>query len=249
MSQLALRDTQTGAEIVPLSETGKLTEAIVAAARDASVDVEKLERLVAMKERLDAKDAERAFNIAMTAAQQEIRPVATDSTNPQTRSDYASYPALDKAIRPIYTKHGFSLSFDTGDSAPDMVRVLCYVAHIAGHTRTYKADMPADGKGAKGADVMTRTHATGAAFSYSQRYLLKLIFNVSIGDDDDGNAAAGDTISEAQRDTLQHLIGETGADPEKFCAYMKAASLMDIKTKDFGRAVEALNLKRKSVQK
>ena len=48
--------------------------------------------------------------------------------------------------------------------------------------------MPADGKGAKGGDVMTKTHATGAAVSYGMRYLLKMIFNVAVGEDDtDGN--------------------------------------------------------------
>ena len=50
--------------------------------------------------------------------------------------------------------------------------------------------MPSDGKGAKGGDVMTKTHATGAAMSYGMRYLLKFIFNVAVGEDDtDGNGA------------------------------------------------------------
>jgi hypothetical protein len=50
--------------------------------------------------------------------------------------------------------------------------------------------MPADGKGAKGGDVMTKTHATGAAMSYGARYLLKYIFNVAVGEDDnDGNGS------------------------------------------------------------
>lgn len=69
-----------------------------------------------------------------------------------------------------------------------MVRVLCYVAHAQGHSRTYHIDMPADGKGAKGGDVMTKTHAVGAGASYGMRYLLKMIFNVAVGEDDaDGN--------------------------------------------------------------
>ena len=68
------------------------------------------------------------------------------------------------------------------------MRVLCYVSHSAGHTRTYQCDMPADGKGAKGNDVMTKTHAAGSAASYGMRYLLKMIFNIAIGEDDtDGN--------------------------------------------------------------
>ena len=45
-------------------------------------------------------------------------------------------------------------------------------------------------KGAKGGDVMTKTHAAGSALTYGQRYLLKMIFNIAIGSDDDGNAAS-----------------------------------------------------------
>jgi hypothetical protein len=158
-------------------------------ARDPSVDVDKLERLVQMHERAGARLSQEQFNAAMSLAQTDMRPVAADADNPQTRSKYASYSALDRALRPIYTKHGFGLSFDTGEGAPpDWVRVLCYVTHAGGHARTYHADMPADGKGAKGGDVMTRTHAVGAAMSYGMRYLLKMIFNVAVGEDDrDGN--------------------------------------------------------------
>ena len=47
-----------------------------------------------------ADEAEQAFNEAMTRAQAEMRPVARDANNPQTRSKYASYVALDRALRP-----------------------------------------------------------------------------------------------------------------------------------------------------
>lgn len=158
-------------------------------ARDPSVDVDKLERLIAMHERVQARNAEGAFNTAMSLAQTALGRVAADSDNSQTHSRYASYAALDKVIRPVYTSHGFALSFDTADGAPEgCVRVQCYVTHSGGHSRTYRADMPADGKGAKGGDVMTKTHAFGAATQYGMRYLLKMIFNVAIGEaDTDGN--------------------------------------------------------------
>jgi hypothetical protein len=170
---------------------GGMMAVIERAARDSSVDIDKMERLLQMKERMDARHAEQGFNAALNAAQSELGRIAADSTNPQTRSQYASYPALDKVVRPIYTRHGFSLSFNTGEGAPaDHVRVLCHVSHRDGHTRPYHADIPCDGKGAKGGDVMTKTHAMGSAFSYGQRYLLKLIFNIAIGQDDDGNTAS-----------------------------------------------------------
>lgn len=176
-----------------LSDSSHLTQAIIAAARDEHVNVEKMERLLVMHQQIAARDAEQHFNAAMSAAQAQMGRVSADAVNPQTRSHYASYAQLDRHLRPIYTAHGFALSFDEGDGAPENhVRVVCYVSHSAGHTRTYRCDMPADGKGARGGDVMTKTHAVGSGKSYGKRYLLKDIFNVAVGeDDDDGNAADG----------------------------------------------------------
>lgn len=181
--------------LVPQRTTTPMSLIEMAVAKGA--DINTIERLVALQERMQAREAEMAFNDSMNKAQKSMGPVNTDLENTQTHSKYASYWALDKRVRPIYSLHGFSLSFDTGETEkPDTVRVLCYVSHVSGHTRTYHADMPADGKGAKGGDVMTKTHATGAAMSYGQRYLLKNIFNIAIGEEDtDGNGGM-DGVSE-----------------------------------------------------
>jgi hypothetical protein len=158
----------------------------VALQNNAAIDV--IERLAALQEKALARDAEICFNEAMNRVQSEIKRIAPDLDNPQTRSRYASYAAIDRKIRPLYSAEGLSLSFDTADCPlAEHVRVLCYVA-LRGHTRKYQVDMPADGKGAKGGDVMTKTHATGAAMQYGMRYLVKGIFNIAIGDEDtDGN--------------------------------------------------------------
>lgn len=154
---------------------------------NSAIDV--IERLAALQEKAIASEAEMEFNDALNRAQAEITRIAPDLQNPQTSSKYASYAALDKVIRPVYIREGLNLSFDTDDSPkPEHVRVLCYVSR-GRHTRTYKTDMPCDGKGAKGGDVMTKTHATAGAASYGMRYLLKMIFNVAIGEaDKDGNS-------------------------------------------------------------
>lgn len=165
---------------------------------DPNVDVGKLEKLMELQRVAKAEVAEQRFNSALVDAQTDMRPVSADAENPSTRSKYASYAKLDNALRPIYTKVGFSLSFDTGKAdQPDYVRVVCYLAHRDGHKRTYHVDMPADGKGAKGGDVMTKTHAVGAGLSYGQRYLLKGIFNVAVGEyDRDGNDPKQTTLEE-----------------------------------------------------
>lgn len=233
-------------DATPVSESAALLEVIARAASNPNVDVEKMGRLLQMQERVMARHAEQSFNEAMTAAQSEMHRVSADAENPQTKSKYATYGKLDKALRPIYTKHHFALSFDTGDAPhEEAVRVIAHVSHVAGHTRSYHADMPADGKGARGADVMTKTHATGAAMSYGMRYLLKMIFNVAIGEEDRDGNDDGAVISNEEREELSGLIDETGTDLAKFCLYMKVGCLADIHSKDLAKAKTALEAKKR----
>lgn len=197
-----MSDTPSTAMTAAQQDSRALTpiEIVARAAADPNVDADKMERLYALMERQQQHQAEVAFNDAMSAAQGKMGRISADATNPQTRSKYATYGKLDHALRPIYSSHGFSLSFDSTDSPKeDHARFLCYVSHSAGHTRTYRIDMPVDGKGAKGNDVMTKTHAVGSGASYGMRYLLKMIFNVAVGeDDDDGNAAGGAVLTPAE---------------------------------------------------
>lgn len=212
--------------LAPVTDSTAMMTMISHAAADPQVDVSKMERLWEMKKDFDALEAEKAFNIAMAKAQSEMGIVGADAANPQTHSKYASYAKLDRALRPIYSKRGFSLSFDTGETpVADSVRVLCYVSHKAGHTRTYHADIDASGKGAKGGDVMTKTHASGSAMSYGMRYLLKMIFNVAVGEyDDDGNSAGKEIllITDEQVNYLHAKITDNNLDMDKFKALLKA---------------------------
>lgn len=242
MNQVARKEP----DAVPIaqSEASAFISMIERAARDPAVDMDKLERLLAMRERQEKRLAEQAFAEAMTAAQAEMRPVAADANNPQTRSRYASYMALDRAMRPVYTRHNFALSF-TVDQAQqaDHILVVCTVMHAGGYSRIYSVPMPVDGKGAKGGDVMTKTHAVGAAMTYGQRYLLKMIFNIAVGDDTDGNAPQG-VISDEQLKVLRGLITETKADIDKFLQWAKVESLADLPAQKFQQAKDMLEAKR-----
>lgn len=224
------------------AEAGNLIHVIAAAARDPSVDIDKMERLWAMYERLKNRASEEAFNAAMNKAQSEMGRVAADATNPQTRSLYATYGKLDAMVRPVYTRNGFSVSFDEGEGAPEgHLRMLAYVSHSAGHTRTYKADIPNDGKGAKGGDVMTKTHATGAGKSYGKRYMLKDIFNIAIGEEDnDGNGdGSADPLEVwAGRAALAGSLDELGATSKAGAKHFRGAGNADA-FRAFASAVQA----------
>lgn len=239
-----------------VSEAAAMAAMIERAAKDPSVDVDKMTRLwefrklvIAEQKQNEREENERKWNNAMNAAQAEMTPIATDMTNTQTRSNYASYAQLDRAVRPIYTAHGFALVFYEGDSPKaDHVRVFCDVSHTGGFSRPFYTDMPADGKGAKGGDVMTKTHAAGAAKSYGKRYILRDVFNLAIGEADiDGNDVEDEPklITASQAKELDDLIAELKADKAKFLKYIKADSLGNILASSFETVKATLETKRK----
>jgi ERF superfamily len=161
------------------------------AAMDPNFDVDKLERLVAMQEARDLRNADQQFNEALSAAEAEMATISTNANNPQTRSRYATFARLDGEIRPIYTKHGFGISFNTEPNGePNSVRVVGMLSNGM-IQRRFQIDMPIDTKGMRGQDMMTKTHATMSAVSYGKRGLEIMMFNLAIGDDDDGNRAGG----------------------------------------------------------
>lgn len=170
-------------------EPANLFVVIERAAADPNVDVEKMERLFALQERLLARQAEEDFNNAMSKVQSEIEPIVRDAKNSHTQSAYARLETIHAAIVPIYTRHRFSLKFGTADSPrQDEVRITCKVSR-GGHTEPHQADLPYDLTGAKGTANKPRVQAYGSSLSYGRRYLTLLIFNVPLkNEDDDGNA-------------------------------------------------------------
>jgi hypothetical protein len=180
-------------------QPNSLLEAIIFAASDPGIDIAKVEHLIRLRKEMEAAEAEQRFNEALARAQSEMVPIAANATNNQTSSRYATYAQLDRAIRPVYSRHDLALTFTTGERSGDTaIEVVAYlIGH--GHSRRYALTMPADGKGARGGDVMTRTHAAASACSYGMRYLAVMIFNLSIDKDDDGNAAGRQSSAALKR--------------------------------------------------
>lgn len=223
---------------------GGILNVIARAAADPAVDVDKLERLLAMQERVLAREAEQAFNAALLAAQDEIRPIVRNKTNSSTNSKYADLEAVSDAIDPIFRTHGFSSSFGTADCPMEgHYRVTCRLSHTGGHSRDYQADVPADTAGIKGTANKTATHGFGSALSYGRRYLKLLIADVPTTDDDGRGAGNDGPINKEQLATLNGLADAVGADKIAFCRYAKVDSLSDIPAFRYQDAVNVLTQK------
>jgi len=174
-----------------LNDTLALINAITKASRDPTTNIETMRFLLETRRTLMLEQAEAEWRDAMALVQAEIEPINRDLANPITRSRYSSLNALDRALRPIYSEHGFVVTFNSMpcDDPPQHLMVFCHVSR-GKHRETSQVPMPLDGKGARGGEVMSKTHAMGSAVSYGRRYTLCMAFNL-ITADDDGNRASG----------------------------------------------------------
>src|SRR6266446_1224887 len=93
---IAKRKPQPAEQLpAPVSDTAAVVALIERAARDPSVDINKMKELLILRREMEDRAAKFDFDDAMMEAQTEMRPIAADAVNPQTRSKYASYAALD----------------------------------------------------------------------------------------------------------------------------------------------------------
>lgn len=166
--------------------------------------IEVIERLWALQKDEREYQSKVSFDEALSRCQQEIKRVAPDADNPSTHSKYATYTKLDRILKPIYTKEGFSISYSEEDCpTPGKTRFVAFVSR-SGYTRMYRKDMTPSTKGPQGKDVMTPLHADAAADSYAKRYLLKNVFNIAIGAEDSDGVEPGT----ADTNWLQEQIDE-----------------------------------------
>lgn len=155
---------------------------------DSSFDVAKLDALLRMQREELQQLARRAFNRAMSAAQAEMGPVVRDKVNTHTNSRYARLETIDREMRPIYTRHGFSVRYGSAQPPQDgWIRITCTVAHIEGYFEEHYLDAQIDSVGARGSTNKTQMQAVGSSVTYLRRYLLTMVFNVVLADDEEDN--------------------------------------------------------------
>jgi hypothetical protein len=196
-----MSDTPSTAMAAAQQDSRALTpiEIVARAAADPNVDADKLAKLYDIQDRHQRREAEIEFNRAMMLVQAEVRTIIKNRPNTQTGSDYANIDAILRVLRPCYTKHGFSLSFSTVPPIIDgTIRVRGILRHMHGHSEEHFYDCPLDGVGIAGKANKTATHAAASSASYAQRILTVLMFNMSTGYDDDGNAAGGAVLTPAE---------------------------------------------------
>lgn len=238
-----------GNALVTSGESAALLSMIERAASDPRVDIDKMERLFVMHERVEKRRAEQAYNAAMAAAQEAMPAVVKNKTNDHTKARYADLYAIADECLPIAHKHGFGLSFsECKATEPSCMGISCRVSHSGGHAEVYTFNVPIDAAGSQGKVNKTVTQAYGSTFTYGRRYATCGVFNIIITDKD-GNATHA-TISDEQAEQIKQALDETGGHLPRFCAYFKLEKLTDLPASKFDAALASIHnaAKRRATQ-
>ena len=205
-----------------------------------NVDVDKLERILNMQERILDRNAEAAFNESFSKAQSKIDLVVAESENKQTKSNYAKLSDILIKAKHHWESEGFALMFYEGDTPKeDHKRTMVDIRHNKGHTVTRHIDLAVQTTGIAGKTMMTLIHGQGSSFSYGRRYLTCMVWNIPTGDDDDGNAAGKqpEYITEDQAaDFAMRLKVMYGDNISMFLSYMGYESVENIPAKEYKKA-------------
>lgn len=245
MADLMKMEAGVVATSVPDTPANTMESFIAMALTNKDVDADKLQKLLDMRRQYLSDEARVAFHRAMAEAQAEMQPVVRDAENTQTRSRYARLETIDAAIRPVYSRHGFRLSYDT-EAAGDRTRVICIVSHIAGHSERYQLESRLDTVGAQGKVNKTELHGLGSTVSYLRRYLACMIFNVVLRNEDTDGAYQPRYINGEQCREIENLLIDTRSDKAKFLAFFKVQDVTEIIEEMLPRALNMLRAKQRA---
>ncbi len=188
-----------------LAESTAIIQVIERAALNPDVDIDKMERLLQMQERVMDRQAMMAYSAAMAAMQTELPSI--EERGKTNNGCYATLEDIVDTVRPIMQKHGFAVSFRI-QTQERGIQVTGVLMHKDGHREETSMLLPADMSGNKNA-----VQAFGSSTSYGKRYVLSALLNITTrGQDDNGNAASGvRLVTPFQAGQIQRLISQCPA--------------------------------------
>ncbi len=185
----------------PLQESTAIIQVIERAALNPEVDIDKMERLLQMQERVLDRQALMAYSAAMAAMQTELPSIAERGQG--NNGAYATLEDIVDTVRPIMKQHGFAVSFRI-QTQERGIQVTGVLMHKDGHREETSMLLPADTSGSKNA-----VQAFGSSTSYGKRYVLCALLNITTrGQDDNGHGAAPPVkvVTPFQASQLKQLI-------------------------------------------
>jgi ERF superfamily protein len=223
-------------------EAATVIDVIARAAADPSIDVNKLERLLVIQQQIMADQRRTAFMGALARLQEKLPQIAKSGTildrDGKERNRFAKIEDIDRVIRPMCAKEGFSFAFDSQPGASG-IQYSCTMAHRDGHSETKMLTLPVDAGAGRNA-----VQSIGSTTSYARRYLLGMHLNlVTRDEDDDGSAHGAEPVTPEQAAHLRAECARVGGNEARFLNWLAAPSFEEIRAANYSRAVKFLEEK------
>jgi hypothetical protein len=203
------------------------------------VDLAQVEKMMDLQDRWEQREAEKAFNEALSSFRGEAievlkrKQVSFTTRDGETTSyKHAELSDVVDAVSPALAKHGFSYRWDVKQQK-DWISVTCVLKHSKGHSEQVEMGGPPDASGKKNPIQQIVSTTT-----YLQRHTLKAITGIAEkGDDDDGRGgetdAALEAASNALHDNLLARLEKTTTDEQAATLWAEGSkALADAKRRD-----------------
>lgn len=228
----------TGTEVATVTPSQLLELAV-----EGGADLEKLTKLMDLQERWEATEAKKAYARAFGAFKKDPPKLVRDKDVKFGNTEY-SHASLDN-ICPIITAalavHDITHRWEVNQT-DNFVMVTCILTHVLGHSESASMQSQPDTSGAKNA-----IQAIASAQTYLERYTLLAATGLAVQNQDDDGAGTTEMISAEQKATIVGKMKDTNADTARFLKFMGVASVDEISAAQYGKAIEALKAKEKTV--
>jgi len=231
----------------PTDIMGLLSQAIA-----QGTTIETIERLEQMHERMIARQAVAAFNVAKAEFHASCPPIIRRTENTQffvTRdgrkvpSKYAKLDDIAVTIREPLAANGLSFSWTKEVISGEMLTLECVLSHVGGHREDASATFPL---GSQAGSSPQQKYAS--TMTYAQRYSLICVLGLTSCDDDDDGASGGqpvERISEDQATKLYSFMQDVRCDFEKFYEFFGIKDAKELPLSRHDEAMRELDKKRK----
>ena len=216
---------------------------IIQQAVDKGADLEKLEKLLALRERYEANEARKAYHQAMSDFKAKPPKINKDkkvgykTEKGNVGYAHASLYNVTEKINSDLSKYGLSASWTTKQNGA--ISVTCRITHVQGHSEETTLTAPADSSGAKNA-----IQAIGSTITYLERYTLLALTGLATFDqDDDGKATAIVYINDEELSAIMDWIAQKSVDVKRFCDAFKIESVEKLPKDKYQQAISMLKAK------
>jgi len=215
----------------PDSEPSEIT-GLIRLAIERDLDVEKLERLVALRERVMDREAAQAFAGALASFQRDCPPVRRNRTGKIVMKSggsysysYADMEQIVRTVSPHAHAHGLSWGFDTEDVADNRLRGIATLRHVLGHSITASHTVPVEN-----VSGMSPQQKPGAARMYACRVALTNALGLTTTDQDgDGqDPLAAEPLDAEQVGWIDELLHDLHGDRARFLIALRAGTMGDL---------------------